>query len=266
MAGVGAIGRIGRIGQPAIRLGGRIYQAETLALVARFTTPPTEARKILIDNVILALKAAGAWTKLDAFYLMAAADNQAARRNWIQDAYNLTAVSGPTFVADRGYTGDGLTSYLDSGFNPTTAPSPKFTLDSASVGAWVRTDVSEDKSEAGNGNAFVRGRRGATLLPGYRANDTTTRNGNAIADSLGLTAWSRFGAASITVYKNGVVNATAVFASVALSNSNFFVGSSGAGLISSKQQVAAFWGQSLLDAEQAAIHSAISAYATAVGA
>lgn len=246
--------------------GGRAYQAESRALFARFTTPPTGARKVLIDNLIKTLKNGGVWSKLDAFFILAAADNQAARRNWIQDAYNLTAVSGPTFVADRGYTADGLTSYLDSGFNPTTASSPKLTLNSAALGAWVRTDVNEDKGECGNDNAFVRGRRGATLLPGYRANDTTTRNGNAIATSIGLTSWSRSGAAAITVYKNGAVNATAVFASVALANANIRVCSSGTGLISTKQNVAAFWGQNLSDAEQATIYNAINTYATAVGA
>jgi hypothetical protein len=265
MAGVGGIGRIGRIGQPAI-FTGVAYDPDAAALFARFTTPPTSARKVLIDNLVRSLKAGGVWSKLDAFFILAAADNQAARRNWIQDAYNLTAVSGPTFVADRGYTADGLTSYLDSGFNPTTAPSPKFALNSACVGAWVRTDVNEDKGECGNDNAFVRGRRGATLLPGYRANDTTTRNGNAIATSAGLTSWSRSGAAAITVYKDGAINATAVFASVALANANMRVCSSGTGLISTKQNVASFWGQSLSDAEQATIYSAISTYLTAVGA
>ena len=109
-----------------------------------FTTPPDPTRKALINTLVKSLKAAGVWTKLDALYLFAAADAQAARRNWIQDLYNATAVSSPTFAADRGYTGDGAAAYLDTGFNPSTASSPKLTQNSAHASAWDRTSRAAD--------------------------------------------------------------------------------------------------------------------------
>lgn len=82
--------------------GGVVYSPEALALSARFTTPPDTARKTLINNLIVALKAAGVWAKLGAPYLRAAADSQAARQNWLANQFNSTPVASPTFASDRG--------------------------------------------------------------------------------------------------------------------------------------------------------------------
>src|SRR5688500_11442038 len=63
-----------------------VDHAEASALALRFTTDPGEVRRGLVDDCIGALKAAGLWAKLDAFYMLAAHDAQAARCNWVQDA------------------------------------------------------------------------------------------------------------------------------------------------------------------------------------
>lgn len=235
-------------------------------LFARFTTPPSEHRKVLINTAIKALQEGGVWSELDWLHLFAAANAQAAQRNWLQDLYNCTLISTPTFLADRYYAGDGATTGLSTNFNPTTAASPKFTQDNASMGVWILNDVNEDKSEVGNTNALVRGRRGATLLPGYRANEGTTRNGAAITDATGMTSWSRNSAGETKIYKNGALNATNAFASTALSNENILACTSGAGLYSTKQ-IACIWaGAKLNDAQQAVIYNAVRNYLIGVGA
>ena len=81
---------------------GSSYDAATEAIAAAFTTPPTTARKDLIDAAVVALKAAGVWAKLDALYAFAAADSQAAMINWKHPGtYNATEVNAPTFTADQ---------------------------------------------------------------------------------------------------------------------------------------------------------------------
>ncbi len=100
-----------------------VYSPEAAALLSRMTVTPSTARKQLIDALIATLVGAGIWAKLDALYLLAAHDAQAARLNWIADRYNLTAVNSPTFTTDRGYAGTGAAMYLDTGFNPATAAS-----------------------------------------------------------------------------------------------------------------------------------------------
>ena len=86
------------------------FLPETEALVARLTTPPTLERKERVNTLISSLIDAGVWAKLDCLWGMAAADAQAARQNWSQDAHDLTTVNSPTFTADRGYRGNGTTS------------------------------------------------------------------------------------------------------------------------------------------------------------
>lgn len=87
------------------------YCPEALALFARMTTQPTDARKTVINTFITSLKTAGVWDKLDAMYVFAAANQQAALLNWIADTNNATAENSPAFTADEGIQGNGTNSY-----------------------------------------------------------------------------------------------------------------------------------------------------------
>ncbi|MCX5516250.1 hypothetical protein C3941_19865 [Kaistia algarum] len=241
------------------------YQPETRALIARMTTAPTRQRARLLDALIVSMKAAGVWTKLDALYLLAAADSQAARLNIVQNAYNLSAVSSPTFVADRGYTGDGVASYLDTGFNPTTAPSPKFTLNSAHLAIWSRTNlISGTLFDAGNGNARINA--GSNALNTMRAglNDATLNNYGAVGVSTGHFALNRSASGALQGYRNGGSLASQTTASTALSNANILLLTNQTSY-STRQLPAAHFGQSLTATEIAAIYAALNVYLTAVG-
>lgn len=251
-----------------------VDEAETTALVARFTTPPTSGRKSQINTLILALKNAGVWAKLDALYVMAAADAQAAQRNWVADAYNLTETNAPTFTADQGYTGDGAASYLDTGFNPTSASSPKYVRDSATIGFWSRTS-------AQSGTASNNGRdMGAATLLGTECRNTTDQLrwavnstlgsiGNLISasntDGSGHFLLNRSASNSIEAYRNGASLGTNSKASTGLPNSNIMIGKAVSNL-STRQFAAGHIGQSLNSTEAAAFYNALQTYMTAVGA
>jgi hypothetical protein len=116
------------------------YCPQARALFARLATPPAPARAAAYDAMIRALLAAGVWSKLDALYLLAAADAATALTNLKQSSYGLTAVNSPAFTADRGYTGNGTTQYLNPGFTPSTA-SGQYTQNSASIFWWMRTRI-----------------------------------------------------------------------------------------------------------------------------
>jgi hypothetical protein len=145
--------------------------AEAAALVARFTTQPTNARKALIDTFVGSLKTAGVWSKLDALYVTAQFDAQAAQRNWIADQYNLTPANAPTFTADRGYAGNGTSAHLTTGALRNAMS--KFTQDSASIGAWERSEVAAGflVGTATGAIARIQGRVGG--LAGGRLNSTS---------------------------------------------------------------------------------------------
>lgn len=113
------------------------FEAETTALLARFTSQPDATRQSLINACIKGLKDDGVWVDLHGLWLLAAHDAQAAQRNWKQDAYNLTVVGSPTFAANAGYSFAGSTAdALQTGFSYATvigAPA----VNDVCVGGWV---------------------------------------------------------------------------------------------------------------------------------
>lgn len=251
-------------GNPVLR--GPAFRAETEALVARFTTPPTALRKQQINTLVDSLIVAGVWAKLDAFYVMAAADNQAARQNWIQNLYNPTLVSTPTFTVDRGYQGDGVDDALATGFNPTTA-SGKFALNSSALGLWSLTNVANGNMfEIGNANSRFNSRstNGDTLRG--QLNDGTTASFGAAGNSIGHFVFSRTAAAVRTAYRNGASLGGDTTAATALFNANFALLSDGNTNFSTRQHAAAHFGSGLTGAEVLATYNALLVYMTAVGA
>lgn len=257
--------------QTATRSRGGGYQftnAEAAALVARFTTPPTDARKALIDALVGTLKAGGVWEKLDTLYILAAADSQAARLNWIVDLYNLTPINSPVFTPDRGYQGDSSTSYLASGFNPTTAPSPKFVRDSAHLSFWSLSDINDATDfDIGGTSAFLNARSTSANTSRGRLNSASNINFGAIANSLGHFLISRTTAALQTVFKGGASIGTNTDASTAVTSTNFtLLASQDTGNQSGRQLAQGSWGAGLSGAEAAAFEAALDTYLTAVGA
>lgn len=249
------------------------YSAEALALFARFTTPPDDARKVVINNLIVALKGAGVWAKFDAFYMMAGADAQAARRNWIADIYNPTAVSSPTFTADRGYTGNGSSSYLNSNFNPATAVTPKLTQNS---GHFALTTLNSRAANAGTAGQYSGS--GLFISPFYTipggtarggANDSETAGFASVAQSNSRLLVSRTGATTKAMYQNGAVIATSSQASAALSSNDLFLlalNTGAAGNFCADQEAHASIGSGLTAGEVAAYDAAVLTYFQAVGA
>lgn len=246
-----------------------VFDPSSEALFARFTTPPTDGRKWLINNLIVSLKDADVWSKLDALYLMAAADNQAARRNWIVDQYNLTAVASPDFTADRGYTGDGLASYLDTGFNPATAVGAKFKQNDASMWLWSRTDLRNQGGTSFDFGAATDNRigRSNTATPGLalgRPLSGVTITSFIVDAYPGFMGWSRSSASAWVGYAKAVAVTSGSEAGVAPSNASMgILGPTNRGV---NQIAFAAIGSNISPAEEAAFYNSINTYLQAVGA
>jgi len=90
---------------------GQPLAPETAGLLARMSVPPSPARRTHIDTLVKSLIAAGLWTKLDALYLLAAHDAQAARLNLVPWTGTVTnALTNSAFVgAAPGVVPDGVT-------------------------------------------------------------------------------------------------------------------------------------------------------------
>jgi hypothetical protein len=98
---------------------------------------PDNARQLLINTCISALKTAGYWTRVPALWIVDAGQ-LGSRLNWKgNDAFNLVPVGGtPTFEADRGWTTSSGIAF-DTGYNPKTVNSIH-TLSNAAIGGYSR--------------------------------------------------------------------------------------------------------------------------------
>lgn len=247
-------------------LAAHALRAETSALLARMTVQPSAAYAAACDRLIRSLIDAGVWGKLDALYVMAAHDPQAARLNWRQAAYDLTAVGSTMHTALRGYQGDGSTGYLSSGYNPTTAPLPQFAQDNAHMGLWSLTDGVSAIHDMGAGNSSIAMQSSAGTF--QTRGNSGLASGSSSAGGTGHLMWSRSDAASVLRYRNGAAASTAAVASLAPSNYIFrlcgYVTSTAS--YSTRQLAAAHWGASLSATEAEALHAALRRYLTFAGA
>jgi len=252
--------------------GWRELAAETVALAARMTSTPTTRRKAFMNALIEREKKAGVWAKRDAFYVLAAHDSQAAALNWIADQYNLSVVRGGgalTFAADEFYKGTGFSdTYLASGFNPTTAVSPQFTLNSAHMGIWSRTNLQNGANPAYEiGNALSQVQRGTTSgLGRTRPNYFSTRDIGSAAFP-GQAMWSRTAASVWEGYSNGVDTGGGTDTASGLTNAQFTLCAlpdlSAAGV---NELCTGYWGSGLTATQAFEDFVAQNAYLKVIGA
>lgn len=242
------------------------YSAEASAYFARMSVQPDAARKALIDATIAALKVAGTWQKRSALYLVAAHDAQAGRLNLKADAWNLSAISSPSWTADRGYQGDGVGAYLDTGYNLSSGGG-LYQQASANIAAWSLTSAISAGSLVG---AFTGGtgtninQRGTSDAYTARVNGAAAI-GTTNADGSGYYSANRDGT-TVRSGRNGVTIVSGTQAADALVNMTLrLLTASGSTFRADRVAFAAFGG-SLTEAEEAAEYGAIRTYLQAIGA
>lgn len=243
--------------------------AEAEAVVTAFSVQPSAARMELIDTLVGALKTAGVWDLLDLLYISAAHDTQAKNINWKNPAtFTLTNVgSGPAFVVDRGVTGS-ASNALKTGFVPSTN-GVNYVLNSASVWAWVLTNVAATVRAVGNdtGNqCHVIPRSATDTLRAALNTSSSTTGPSSITTSIGFSGASRAVSGTVKHWKNGVqVGADEASTSVAVSAVEQYICGSNASGFYTGQVAAAAWGAALTGKE-ADFYTALLAYMQGVGA
>jgi len=249
--------------------------SEATAFLARTSgldTTHINAYVALIDGLV----ADGIWAKLDVLHVYATQDSTTARLNLVSTSYPATLSGSPTFTADRGYTGveSSFTIYIDTGFNPTTASSPKYVLNSAHLSVWNVTDVASNNSAIGaqDGSAnsayiIVKYAGGSTY---FRINTGNVGSGSyAAPNTTGHYIGNRTGSGGTVNYRNGTAVATESVASSTLPNGKVYTlggASNGVNVIGvGNQQAMASIGSSLNGTEAGNFYTRLRTYMTAVG-
>lgn len=247
------------------------YDPAALALFNRFDIQPSDQRKRLINERIIAGKQTTWWAKLDALWVHAAHGPEAGRLNWLSTRFNCLPVNEPVFTIDRGYMGDGVTSYLNTQFNPFSATGIKYVRDSACLGIRSNTDNSAGGSLAG----YYDGSKGTTLNPrdtnnrlGVRVNQAAQTNGSngSIMSAIGMFVISREDATNVRGYRDGVLQAgqTNVASSV-IADGPLRLGGITSSSLRACQFSMGFVGSGITSAEAQSIYNWFEPYRQAVG-
>jgi hypothetical protein len=186
----------------------------------------SSGRKTVIDTYIKALKTAGLWAKIDRLWLLAAENSQSALINLIDPAATAaTAVNSPTFTANRGYTSNGTSSYVDGGYFAGTG-SPNYTQNSASYYCWQGTVAVSTGPLVGSMVNLSTGSTNAQIIT-HNSDGNVYAVINAAADALygvwtfaftttgetGLYVVNRTGSTTASVDLNGVERNSAPYGS-----------------------------------------------------
>jgi hypothetical protein len=249
--------------------------AETVTLLAAMTTQPDDTRAALIDGTITDLKDGGIWAKLDELWFTAAHTEQAGLLGW-KRLKDLTAVNAPTFTVDRGFAGNGTTSYLNTNYVPST-DGVQYTLNDASLGLYSRTNSAGDLAvemgvQIGGGGRSTCEPRDLSSRIRFSVNSAVNVRSanNTVTDSSGLFVSRRTTSTALSGLRNGSVIATATDTANSLPNLAIFLCSynidGNADGFSTRQLAFSFVGASMTTGEQSNLFDIVEAHLDAIGA
>jgi hypothetical protein len=257
----------------AIATQGNLFDPATNVLLAALTGIYDDTRKFNIDTLIRALKTAGVWSTYDVLCI-AGLNSADSLINWKNPGtFNSSLVNSPSFTADRGFTGNGTSSYINTNFNPVTAGG-NFSLNSAHLGLYCRTDSNPALARDMGARTAFNSDESVLILQetgnAFAGLNSNGVDGGASGDSDGYWSSSRTASNAVVLIRNGSGFASSSRTSSAMPNLNIYVGavnSSGSPLgYTARQYTAWSIGGGLTGTQLADEYTVIQAYMTAIGA
>lgn len=239
-----------------------VFDPDAVLYFNQLTGTVPDAFKISVNNLIISLKSGGNFSEMDRFWIHATPNQQNARISVVNPTSTaITEVNGPTWTQYVGYTGNGITNYLDTNFIQNLAI--KYTQNSASFGNYCLGAASSIGIIMGTGPAYS--------YPQYLGGNLIIKtNGleisSAVVNARGFSCGVRTGVNSQGIYRNGLQLATGVDSSVILTSNNWAILAFRDLTVSdfSAQTVSiSFIGSSAIN--QASLYASVQAFATEIG-
>ncbi len=185
-------------------------------------------RKLIIDAFIAGLKLDGVWWKFDRLWMFAVENSQGALIDLVA-LDQASAVNAPALIPDKGYTGDGTTSYINTTYNA-YSQGVNYEVLSAHVSFWDNTNrgfftgVSTGVWDGTNVTDFMPYHNVWSPAGfGFRINTGAYSVSVANGSSIGFFIGQREGANQQAFYNGTLIGQGAVSVQV-LVNIPFFVG------------------------------------------
>lgn len=266
---IGMMARRGGGGGP-----GPVYDPDAEALWATFTNQPSTAVKAAYNDVLVVpLKEANLWDKLDILHVWDTLDSQWARQNVLLRTSAASLVSSPVHTPKQGIQGDGATSYVNLNYNPADGGSWRYIQNDAHIGLWSRTDLNGAVADIGARSGGTAA-QACLLLRVSSAFSPRVNLGGApptpsVGNSLGHFVGSRAGG-DVLAFKDGSSLGTTSVASSVFYNGSWYLGavnnSGSAMLHSSRQYQASHAGSGFTLEDHQGMHAILDNWHTAISA
>ena len=166
-------------------------------------------------------------TEFDRLWIHGLSNNIAARTSFVNPTSLIaSAVNNPTFTPNLGYTGDGISSYLNSNYNP-RLDGINYTLNECGLFVYVQQNIYGLICAMG---AYTAPFDVSVIYPQYVSGQGLYYLNNFSPDALmnqnsvGLSSIRRIDANIIESYKNGILNAADGRAVTSTPNTNIYIG------------------------------------------
>jgi hypothetical protein len=235
------------------------YQAVLNYATSLGYTLPGTTQRVKQNKLVVDLKAAGIWQKLDTFAVFATdGSSNFALIDWKKLSL-YTSVNSPTFTTNGGFTGNSTSSYIDTNFNLSIGTN-NYKLNDAGRFAWVDNIGANTQID---GTSTARNIMSASnAVNSIRINqDTTSQNISVNLTGVGFKAGNRIDASSCVIFNNTTrTDTTSV--SVIISNANQWLLRQSANYGNSRIRFYAV-GSSLVT-ENTAFYNAVNTYITSL--
>jgi hypothetical protein len=211
--------------------------SDVLVWLTQIPTPlPTQEFIKDLSDMVKALKGAGIWSKLDRFWVLAAEQashglvsvrnpNNIYSSVWPTSA---STVNSPSFQANRGYTSNGTSSYINLNYN-TSTQGVNYTLNSACFGIWNRTSfgagssgIAIGGSDGGAGTNYIQPASSGFGIVA-KMNGSTLFSQGSQTTQVGLLVLDRTSSSADHIWINGSLVKTNSDTSQAVYNANQYV-------------------------------------------
>lgn len=197
------------------------YEAESVALFARFSGSYVSAELIAKDALIAALKGYSLWSTIDTLKIAAGSKNSSdALLNWKGTSYNSTVTGTLTYYTERGFAGFSTSNYLTDGFTPSSAGG-NFAQNSATLAVYNLGDGQSSNVAIGGNSAsnathsqiVLRNTSNQVAITNNAGSTQTISAANTAYTAAGLTTNTRTASNAIAAYKGSASVATGATAS-----------------------------------------------------
>jgi hypothetical protein len=240
------------------------YQAILDYATTQGYTLPSVGQQALQNQLVVDLKAAGIWSKLDTFAVFATDGNSDfALIDWIRLS-QYTAVNSPSFTTNSGFRGNGSSAYVNTNFNPSTS-GVNYTQNNASRIMWGVFPTDSAYPESAGGTTANVTRNAGSNRQLINQSGFLSSNSPATWSGTGdrLRALNRTSSTNVEMFGN-TTQLSAAATSSALANQNQWILAGYGGFASSTNIFKIYGMGASLVSENTDLYNALNSYITSL--